>query len=196
MVVTHDPRPPYREDPRDAYLPPSRNMLDTASAFWMVVAAALAAVLLIWLVFIHAGSVASAYGLGRHAFRRNAAHNTASARASNKARANSVAEPEPSPGAPVWPSEPLLDDPRSSSGREGAWCRAGRPRCRNGTAGHLSAAAESERSKNSRQPALPSHTLNGCASPAPRWPLARVSFIEESGEIVRGQTLLHKRFVG
>jgi len=50
MVVTHDPRPPYREAPRDAYLPPSRNMLDTASAFWMVVAAALAAVLLIWLV--------------------------------------------------------------------------------------------------------------------------------------------------
>jgi len=48
MVVTHDPRPPYREA-RDAYLPPSRNMLDTASAFWMVVAAALAAVLLIWL---------------------------------------------------------------------------------------------------------------------------------------------------
>jgi hypothetical protein len=50
MVVTHDPRPPYREEPREAYLPPSRNMLDTASAFWMAVAAAVAAVLLIWLV--------------------------------------------------------------------------------------------------------------------------------------------------
>jgi hypothetical protein len=103
MVVTHDPRPPYRG-------------------------------------LIHAGTVASAYGFGRDAFGRNAAHNTACAHAGDKARANPVAEPEPSPGAPVWPSEPLLDDPRSSSGREGAWCRAGRPRCRNGTAGNLSAA--------------------------------------------------------
>jgi hypothetical protein len=50
MVLTHDPRPPYREDPREAYLPPPRNMLDTASAFWMVVIAAIAAMLLIWLV--------------------------------------------------------------------------------------------------------------------------------------------------
>jgi hypothetical protein len=49
MAVTHDPRPPYREEPRDAYLPPSRNMLDTASAFWLVVVAALAAVALTWL---------------------------------------------------------------------------------------------------------------------------------------------------
>ena len=50
MVLTHDPRPPYREEPREAYLPPSRTMLDTASAFWMAVAAAIAAMLLIWLV--------------------------------------------------------------------------------------------------------------------------------------------------
>ena len=100
MVVTHDPRPPYREAPRDAYLPPSRNMPDTRIGVLdgggcgpCCGASDLAGL-------IHAGSVASAYGFGRDAFRRNAAHNTAAARASNKARANSVAEPEPSPGAP------------------------------------------------------------------------------------------------
>ncbi len=56
MVVTHDPRPPYREDLRDAYSPPPRNMLDTASAFWVAVVAALAAGLLIWMVY---GSIQS-----------------------------------------------------------------------------------------------------------------------------------------
>jgi hypothetical protein len=52
MVVTHDPRPPYREDIRDNYLPPSRTMLDTASAFWKAVIAALAVTVLTWVVYV------------------------------------------------------------------------------------------------------------------------------------------------
>lgn len=52
MVVTHDPRAPYHEDPLDAFLPPSRNMLDTASAFWTAVAAGLAAAMLIWILYV------------------------------------------------------------------------------------------------------------------------------------------------
>lgn len=52
MAVTHDQRPPYREDPRDAYASPSRYMLDTASAFWTVVAAGLAGAMLIWILYI------------------------------------------------------------------------------------------------------------------------------------------------
>jgi hypothetical protein len=51
MVVIPDPRPPYREKPHDLYAPPPRSMLDTASAFWTVVAAALATVVLIWIVY-------------------------------------------------------------------------------------------------------------------------------------------------
>ena len=37
MVVTPDPRAPYHEDPRDAYVPPHRSVLDIASGFWTVV---------------------------------------------------------------------------------------------------------------------------------------------------------------
>ena len=51
MVVIPDPRPPYREEPRDAYAPPSRFMLDTASAFWTMVAVALAAVVVVWVLY-------------------------------------------------------------------------------------------------------------------------------------------------
>ena len=52
MVVTPDPRAPYREDPLDAYASPSRFMLDTASAFWTAVAAGLAAAMLIWILYL------------------------------------------------------------------------------------------------------------------------------------------------
>ncbi len=52
MVIAHDPRPPYRGEPRDAYTPPPRNM----AAFWVAVVAVLAAVLLIWMVY---GSIQS-----------------------------------------------------------------------------------------------------------------------------------------
>jgi hypothetical protein len=52
MAVTHDQRPPYREEPHDAYASPSRYMLDTASAFWTVVAAGLAGAMLIWILYL------------------------------------------------------------------------------------------------------------------------------------------------
>ena len=51
MAVNTAPRAPRREEPHDAYLPPSRSMLDTASAFWMVVVAAVAAVMFIWVLY-------------------------------------------------------------------------------------------------------------------------------------------------
>jgi len=51
MAVTHDQHSPRREE-LDAYASPSRYMLDTASAFWTVVAAGLAAAMLIWILFI------------------------------------------------------------------------------------------------------------------------------------------------
>jgi hypothetical protein len=46
MAVTPDPRTPYHEEPHAA---PPRSMMDIASAFWIVVAAVLAAGVLIWL---------------------------------------------------------------------------------------------------------------------------------------------------
>src|SRR5215467_468794 len=52
MVVTHDPRPHYRKDIRDAYVPPSRTMLDTAPAFWTAVIAALAVTVVTWVVYV------------------------------------------------------------------------------------------------------------------------------------------------
>ena len=51
MVFTPDPRVPYREEPHDMYAPPSRPMLDIASAFWTVVVGALGAVALIWFLY-------------------------------------------------------------------------------------------------------------------------------------------------
>jgi len=48
MVVTPDPRTPYREEPHTA---PPRSMMDTAAGFWMAVIAALAAVALIWFLY-------------------------------------------------------------------------------------------------------------------------------------------------
>jgi hypothetical protein len=51
MVFTPDPRVPYREGPHDIYAPPSRPVLDIASAFWTVVVGALAAVVLIWFLY-------------------------------------------------------------------------------------------------------------------------------------------------
>ena len=47
MAVTPDPRTPYHEEPHTA---PPRSMTDFAAAFWVVAAAALAAVVLIWLI--------------------------------------------------------------------------------------------------------------------------------------------------
>ena len=43
--------PAYRQEPHDAHVPPSRFMLDTASAFWTVVLAAVPAVVLIWVLY-------------------------------------------------------------------------------------------------------------------------------------------------
>ncbi len=43
--------PPYRQEQHDAHVPPSRFMLDTASAFWTVAVAAVAAVALIWVLY-------------------------------------------------------------------------------------------------------------------------------------------------
>ncbi len=51
MAVTHDQHPPRREE-LDAYASPSRFMLDTASAFWTVVAAGLAAAMLVWILYV------------------------------------------------------------------------------------------------------------------------------------------------
>jgi hypothetical protein len=51
MAINTAPRAPYREEPRGAYAPPSRFMLDIASAFWTVVVAAVAAVALIWFLY-------------------------------------------------------------------------------------------------------------------------------------------------
>ena len=47
MAVTPDPRTPYHEEPHTA---PPQSMMDIASAFWIVLAAALAAGVLIWLI--------------------------------------------------------------------------------------------------------------------------------------------------
>ena len=47
MAVTPDSRTPYHEEPHTA---PPRSMTDFAAAFWVVAAAALAAVVLIWLI--------------------------------------------------------------------------------------------------------------------------------------------------
>ena len=53
MAVTHDPRAPYREESRNLYREPRSlsAMSDIASAFWIVIAAALAAGFLVWLLF-------------------------------------------------------------------------------------------------------------------------------------------------
>jgi hypothetical protein len=51
MAVNTAPRAPYREEPHDMYAPPSRPMLDIASAFWTVVVGALGAVALIWFLY-------------------------------------------------------------------------------------------------------------------------------------------------
>jgi hypothetical protein len=45
MAVNTAPRAPHRKEPHDAYLPPSRSML------WMVVVAAVAAVMFIWVLY-------------------------------------------------------------------------------------------------------------------------------------------------
>jgi hypothetical protein len=47
MAVTPDPRTPYHEEP---YTAPPQSMMDIASAFWIVLAAVLAAGVLIWLI--------------------------------------------------------------------------------------------------------------------------------------------------
>jgi hypothetical protein len=47
MAVTPDPRSPYHEEPHAA---PAQSMMDIASAFWIVLAAVLAAGVLTWLI--------------------------------------------------------------------------------------------------------------------------------------------------
>jgi hypothetical protein len=53
MVVTSDPRTPYREESRNLFREPRSLSAtsDIASAFWIVIAAALAGGFLIWLLF-------------------------------------------------------------------------------------------------------------------------------------------------
>jgi hypothetical protein len=49
MATNPGPRAPYRDEPRNIYREPRSSFSDNASVFWTIVAAALAAVLLIWL---------------------------------------------------------------------------------------------------------------------------------------------------
>ena len=51
MSVDTAPRAPFREQPRDAYAPPPRSMLDTASGFWTVIVLALASVVIVWVLY-------------------------------------------------------------------------------------------------------------------------------------------------
>ena len=49
MATNPGPRAPYRDERRNIYREPRSSFSDNASVFWTIVAAALAAVLLIWL---------------------------------------------------------------------------------------------------------------------------------------------------
>jgi hypothetical protein len=49
MATNPGPRAPYRDESRNIYREPRSSFSDNASVFWTIVAAALAAVLLIWL---------------------------------------------------------------------------------------------------------------------------------------------------
>jgi hypothetical protein len=55
MAINPDPLAPYREEPRDLYAEPRSSSTDNASVLWIIGAAALAALFLIW--FLSATSV-------------------------------------------------------------------------------------------------------------------------------------------
>ena len=87
MAVTPDPRTPYHEEPHTA---PPQSMMDIASAFWIVLAAALAAGVLIWL--ISATSIEPPVSVDfERATVGGAAHHTARTRAGDAARTDSIA---------------------------------------------------------------------------------------------------------